>query len=185
MKVLLHICCAPCAVYPVEALTGAGHSVRGFFFNPNIQPYQEFERRAQALETYAEKVKLPVIWDRTYDLEGFFRAVVFREAERCRFCYFQRLLAAARVARAGKFQAFTTTLLYSKYQDHELVREVARQAEREVGIPFHYEDFRVGWEQGRVRTRELGLYRQQYCGCIFSERDRFLPPQARKKGPQA
>jgi len=180
MKVLLHICCAPCAVYPVEALTGAGHAVRGFFFNPNIQPYQEFVRRVQALETFAEKVKLPVIWDRTYDLEGFFRAVAFREGERCRLCYYQRLLATARVARAGKFAAFTTTLLYSKYQDHELVREVAQQVVREVEIPFYYEDFRLGWERGRTKTQKLGLYKQQYCGCIFSERDRFLPPQARK-----
>jgi hypothetical protein len=182
MKILLHICCAPCAVFPVESLAGAGHAVRGFFFNPNIQPYQEFERRTQALETLAEQVKLPVIWDRTYDLEGFFRAVAFREAERCRFCYYQRLSAAARVAKAGKFQAFTTTLLYSQYQDHELVREVAQQAGRETGVTFYYQDFRRGWEQGRENAARLGLYRQQYCGCIFSERDRFLPARTRTQG---
>jgi predicted adenine nucleotide alpha hydrolase (AANH) superfamily ATPase len=184
MKLLLHICCAPCAVYPVEAVTGAGHLVRGFFYNPNIHPYQEFARRLQALEDYAGRVKLPVIWDRTYDLEGFFRAVVFREGERCRFCYYQRLTATARVAKAGKFQAFTSTLLHSKYQNHELIREVAQQVVREVGVPFYYEDFRRGWERGRSQTKKMGLYKQQYCGCIFSERDRYLVPQPPKRGQQ-
>ncbi len=150
--------------------------MHGFFYNPNIHPYQEFTKRVATLEKYAALTGLPVIWDRSYNLEEFFRAVVFRERERCRFCYYHRLRAAARVARGGKFDAFTSTLLYSKFQNHELIREMGQEVVREVGVPFYYEDFRVGWADGAAKARALRLYKQQYCGCIFSERDRYLPP---------
>lgn len=180
MKLLLHICCAPCVVYPHRILREAGHEVRGFFYISNIHPYQEFARRAATLKDYAESFALPVIWDETYDLEGFLRLVAFREAERCRFCYQLRLAAAARVARGGKFEAFTSTLLYSKFQNHELIRELGEAAGRESGVPFYYEDFRQGWQEGAKQGRALGLYRQQYCGCIFSERDRFMKKSLKK-----
>jgi predicted adenine nucleotide alpha hydrolase (AANH) superfamily ATPase len=173
MKILLHICCAPCAIYPVQALTGGEHEVQGFFYNPNIHPYQEFIRRTAALEEFAALRQLSVIWDRTYDLEGFLRQVVFREAERCRFCYRLRLAAAARTAREAGCDAFTSTLLYSKYQKHELIREIGEQVARELDLPFYYEDFREGWQSGQNQSRELGLYRQPYCGCIYSERERY------------
>jgi predicted adenine nucleotide alpha hydrolase (AANH) superfamily ATPase len=174
MKILLHICCAPCTIYPAAALRDSGHQVRGFFFNPNIHPYQEFSRRVATLEDYAGKTGLSIIWDRNYDLEDFLRRIVYRERERCRFCYHLRLTAAARVARAGKFEAFTSTLLYSKFQKHELIREIGQQVGHEVGVPFYYEDFRQGWATGVARSKQMGLYRQQYCGCIYSERERFL-----------
>jgi predicted adenine nucleotide alpha hydrolase (AANH) superfamily ATPase len=179
MKILLHICCAPCTIYPLEVLSAGGHRVRGFFYNPNIHPYQEFLRRAATLETYAAKVGLPVIWDRSYHLEEFLRDIAFREADRCRVCYYKRLAATARVARGGKFDAFTSTLLYSKFQNHEQIREFGEQLVREVGVPFYYEDFRKGWAAGRVKTQKLGIYKQQYCGCIFSERDRFIQQAAK------
>jgi predicted adenine nucleotide alpha hydrolase (AANH) superfamily ATPase len=181
MKILLHICCAPCTIYPVAALSDSGHQVRGFFFNPNIQPYQEFARRVATLEGYAETTGLPIIWDRGYHLEEFLRNIVFRELERCRFCYYLRLKAAARVARGGKCDAFTSTLLYSKFQNHLMIRELGEQVEKELGVPFYYEDFRQGWATGVAQSKEMGLYRQQYCGCIFSERDRFLGSP--KSGP--
>jgi predicted adenine nucleotide alpha hydrolase (AANH) superfamily ATPase len=176
MKILLHICCAPCSIYPLQALTLGAHRVQGFFFNPNIHPYQEFARRIATLECYASQTGLPVIWDRRYNLEEFLRNVVFRETERCRFCYYLRLLATAKVAKSGDFDAFTSTLLYSKYQNHELIRETANRVVQEVGVPFYYEDFRQGWSAGMKQTRKLGLYKQQYCGCIYSERDRYVRP---------
>ena len=176
----------PCTIYPLTALAAKGHQVRGFFSNPNIHPYQEHQRRAATLETYAAKVGLPVIWNRSYPLEEFLRNLAFREAERCRFCYYQRLSATARVARGGKFDAFTSTLLYSKFQHHELIRELAQLLVQEVGVPFYYEDFRRGWEEGRIRSGKLGLYKQQYCGCIFSERHRSSSlPRAGRGGPGA
>jgi predicted adenine nucleotide alpha hydrolase (AANH) superfamily ATPase len=182
MKILLHICCAPCTIYPAESLSILGHQVRGFFFNPNIHPYQEFTRRIATLEEYAKKTGLPIIWDRSYHLEEFLRNIVFREQERCRFCYYMRLQATARVARGGKFDAFTSTLLYSKFQNHEVIREVGHQVVQEVGVPFYYEDFRKGWAAGMTKAKKMGLYKQQYCGCIFSERDRFQPPAKPSRG---
>jgi hypothetical protein len=182
MKILLHICCAPCAIYPHEVLTEAGHEVQGFFFNPNIHPYQEFARRAAALTEYAEKTGLAVIWDETYDLEGFLRLVVFREAERCRFCYQLRLAAAARAAQQGGFDAFTSTLLYSRFQNHELIRALGEAAGRHAAVPFVYDDFRRGWQHGIERSKALGLYRQPYCGCVYSERDRYLKPRQAEAG---
>jgi hypothetical protein len=182
MKILLHICCAPCAIYPLEVLGRARHSVHGLWYNPNIHPYQEFARRMAGLETFAAKTGLKVIWDKRYDLEEFFRAVVFREVERCRFCYYRRLLATALEARRGKFDAFTSTILYSRFQNHELIRELGQMVVQEVGVPFYYEDFRKGWAHGAAKTKELGLYKQQYCGCIFSERDRYAQPSKKSRG---
>lgn len=174
MKLLLHICCGPCAIYPVEVLWAAGHQVEGYFYNPNIHPYQEFLRRKETLADFAGKVGLPVIWEPGYEVEEYFRQVAFREQERCRFCYALRLARAARTARERGFEAFTTTLLYSRYQKHELIREIAQELAAEAGVTFYYEDFRRGWSAGVAQSRELGLYRQPYCGCLFSERERYL-----------
>jgi epoxyqueuosine reductase len=181
MKILLHICCGPCAIYPVEVLSEAGHQVEGYFDNPNIHPYQEFLRRVKALEEYAEQTGLPITWQKDYDIEEYFRLVAFREAERCRFCYQLRLGRAARMARARGFEAFTSTLLYSRYQNHELIQEVARQAAAEAGVEFYYEDFRQGWAEGVAESKARGLYRQPYCGCIFSERERYARPRKRPR----
>jgi epoxyqueuosine reductase len=173
MKLLLHICCAPCTVYPLKALAADGMAVHGYFYNPNIQPYQEFQKRLGSLEDFAGSSDLPLIIDRRYELEEFLRRMAFREAQRCRFCYYDRLLSAAHIGRRGKFTAFTSTLLYSKYQQHELIREIGEQVAREVGIPFFYQDFRPGWQEGIEESKRLQLYRQSYCGCIYSERDRY------------
>jgi len=179
MKILLHICCGPCAIYPVEVLEAAGHHVEGYFDNPNIHPHQEFLRRVKALEDFAAQAGLTVIWNKDYDIEEYFRLVAFREQERCRFCYQLRLGRAAREARARGFEAFTTTLLYSRYQQHDLIQDVARQAAAEAGVKFFYEDFRRGWTQGVAQSKAMGLYRQSYCGCLFSERERSVRPRQR------
>ncbi len=172
-RILLHICCGPCSIYPVSALRDEGLSVHGFFYNPHIQPYQEFQRRLQTLRTFAASVELPLIERTDYDLETFFRQVAFRETNRCLYCYSLRLEAAARLAKKSGFDAFSTTLLYSKHQKHDLIVSIARQACRKHGIDFLYRDFRTGWSEGQRQAKELGLYRQQYCGCIYSEMERF------------
>jgi predicted adenine nucleotide alpha hydrolase (AANH) superfamily ATPase len=174
-RILLHTCCGPCTLYPLDALRSEDWSVHGFFYNTNIQPYQEWQRRLEALETVAEHNQLPLIVRDDYDLEGFLRSVAFREQQRCITCYSLRLEAAARLAKKSGFSAFTTTLLYSKRQKHDLIRALAESAAHKHGIDFLYRDFRIGWRTGQTRARELGIYRQQYCGCIFSERDRFYP----------
>ncbi len=114
-----------------------------------------------------------VIYQEEYDPETFLRAVVFRESDRCIYCYHDRLQATARLAKRGRFDYFTSTLLYSKFQQHDLIRKIGEAEGRAVGVPFYYHDFREGWKQGIEESRRLNLYRQQYCGCIYSEKDRF------------
>ena len=174
MKILLHICCANCAVYPLVRLRDEGHEVYGFFFNPNIHPFQEYEKRLQAVHLLEERYSLLVIYRDEYRLDEFLRNVAFRESLRCHTCYHTRLLATAQVAKRGKFDAFTSSLLYSKQQQHGLAREIGEGLSREKGVPFYYEDFRKGWKKGIELSLDEGFYRQQYCGCIYSERDRFL-----------
>jgi len=173
MKLLLHVCCGPCLVYPLRALEEEGIEPRGFFYNPNIQPYTEFERRLRSLEGYAAAKGMPLIVRDDYPLEEWLRGVAFRETDRCRYCYHLRLSAAARLAKKSGFEAFTTTLLYSRRQNHGLIRDLGREAGQEAGVAFLYRDFRAGWREGIKGSQAAGLYRQSYCGCIYSERDRF------------
>lgn len=174
MKLLLHICCGPCSIYPIRILREDGNQLHGYFYRSNIHPYTECLKRLDTLTVYARQSDLPLIVDDAYDLEAFLRNVAFRESERCRICYYQRLKTTALIAKRGKFDSFSTTLLYSKFQKHDLIRTVGDAVGREVGVPFHYQDFRVGWKEGVTVSKQLGMYRQQYCGCIYSEKERYV-----------
>jgi len=182
MKILLHMCCAPCAIYPLESLRAAGHLITGFFFNHNIHPYQEYRRRLEAVECYAEIADLPMIWRDEYRLEEFLAATASAPGERCSYCYASRLERTAREAAESGFDAFTTSLLYSRYQRHDVIREEGERAADLFGVRFLYVDFRPGWKHGIDASRQLGLYRQQYCGCVYSEKDRYAPAVAGKAG---
>jgi len=171
---LLHICCAPCAIYPLDVLKRKGVDVMGFFYRYNIHPFTECLKREEAVKTYATCAQIRVIYQQGYDLEGFLRAVAFRESDRCAYCYHERLRATALIAKRGRFDAFTTSLLYSKFQNHELIRSIGEAVGKEAGLAFHYHDFRAGWALGVAESKRLGLYRQQYCGCIYSEKERFF-----------
>jgi four helix bundle protein len=173
MKILVHICCANCAIYPLERIGEKGGGVVGYFFNPNIHPYQEYQKRLDALRQYSEKVGLDVIYRDEYLLEEFLKNVSHRVEERCQFCYSFRLESSAREAKGRGFDAFSTTLLQSTHQNHARIKETGERIAQEVGIPFYYEDFRRGWRRGLEVSKSLGLYRQQYCGCIYSEKERF------------
>jgi predicted adenine nucleotide alpha hydrolase (AANH) superfamily ATPase len=181
MNILLHICCANCAIYPLQQLTEKKNGVVGYFFNPNIHPYQEYRRRLDTVKTYAEKVGLKVIYREEYLLEEFLKNVSHRPEERCQYCYTTRLEDTAREAKRGGFDQFSTTLLQSAHQNHLQIKETGEHLSKEIGIPFYYEDFRKGWRIGVEVSKEMGLYRQQYCGCIYSERDRFLNSRQKKK----
>ena len=175
MRILLHICCGPCALFPLRTLRAAGHDVTGLFYNPNIHPYQEFSRRLDAVHEMAEQESLQMIVRNEYDLEGFLAAVATDPGSRCGYCYASRLRATAAVAAEQGFDSFTASLLYSRYQRHEEIRTLGEQAGQEYRVAFHYEDFRSGWQEGIRVSKELGLYRQQYCGCIYSEKERYMP----------
>jgi predicted adenine nucleotide alpha hydrolase (AANH) superfamily ATPase len=174
MKALLHVCCANCAIYPIKTMREDGLEVMGFFYRHNIHPYTECLRRQEALEAYAEQINLKVIYQDGYDLEGFIRNVAFRESERCNYCYHDRLRSTALLAKRGKFDYFSSTLLYSKHQKHELIRSMGESIGKSVGVPFLYHDYRKGWKEGIECSKQMGLYRQHYCGCIYSEKERFF-----------
>jgi hypothetical protein len=173
MKCLIHICCAPCAIYPVDCLKSQQLDVMGYFCNPNIHPYQEFNRRKKTLVQYASHIDLRVIYENDYPLEQWIQNITFRETDRCKLCYYDRLKSTAIIARKGKFHYFTTTLLYSKFQNHELISEMGKNLEKKYGVSFFYSDFRKGWKQGIELSKKLNLYRQEYCGCIYSEKERY------------
>ena len=173
LRILLHICCAPCTIYPLEILGAEGCQIFGFFFNPNIHPYQEYRRRLETVQQFAGRAALEVIYRDEYDITNFLREVVYRESRRCHICYHMRLDAAARLAKKSRMDGFTSTLLYSKRQNHELICQTGEEIGRRRGIAFVYRDFREGWHKGINESKEFGLYRQQYCGCIYSEQERY------------
>jgi predicted adenine nucleotide alpha hydrolase (AANH) superfamily ATPase len=172
MKVLLHICCGPCAIYPLRTLRTEGHEVAGYFFNPNIHPYSEFMKRRDTLATFARGASLPVVIDDRYELEPFLKGALDYGRDRCLFCYRTRLEQAFREGGERGVDAVTTTLLYSKYQRHADIVAIASELSEEYDVPFLYQDFRVGWAEGVAESKQLDMYRQKYCGCIFSELER-------------
>ena len=173
MKILLHICCSNCAIFPLEQLQKKGEAVVGYFFNPNIHPYLEYQKRLESLRHFAGASGLEVIYRDDYLLEEFLQNVSYRVEQRCGYCYDLRLQATAREGKERGFEAFSSTLLQSTHQNHALIREIGERVAREVGILFYYEDYRPGWKRGVEVSKTMGLYRQQYCGCIYSEKERF------------
>jgi predicted adenine nucleotide alpha hydrolase (AANH) superfamily ATPase len=173
VRVLFHVCCGPCFARAGSLLREEGHEVTAFWYNPNVQPYKEFEARMGAFREVCEAEAFPAIVDGTYNPERWLRGALDAE-NRCEHCFRDRLGRTAQVAADEGFEAFTTTLLASPYQDHELARRIGEEAAKGTGASFLYRDFREHWKESRRRTFELDVYRQKYCGCIFSERDRWL-----------
>ncbi len=173
-SLLLHLCCAPCAAYPVPALRAHGYQVAGYFFNPNIQPQEEHALRLDALGRYAPTLGLELVVADGQGPDSWSAAVAGSGADRCSRCYELRLRATAREARRNGFDAFSTTLLYSIHQKHEVIRAVAVEVARTEGVPFLYRDLRLGWVEGGRAYRESGHYRQRYCGCLPSKHERDM-----------
>ena len=183
MKLLMHTCCAPCSVYCIDTLKKEGIEPTIYWYNPNIHPYMEYKARRDTLKEYAESLKLKAIFEEDYGLDEFCKNVVGDLQNRCKnYCYPVRLRKTFEYAKANGYDAVTTTLLYSIYQNHDFIKEYMEKLSEEFGIEFLYRDFRVGFREGQNKARELGLYMQKYCGCIFSEEMRYYnrnPIQAR------
>ncbi len=179
MNTLLHICCAPCANRCIDVLREEGVEPTGFWYNPNIHPFTEYRARRNCLRDYAQSVSLRLIERDEYALRPFVRAVAEDIAGRCVRCYEMRLFAAAQAAAEGGFDSFTSSLFISPYQQHELLHETAQRAAEAYGVAFLYRDFRPFFREGQARARELGMYIQKYCGCVFSEEERYLKPSKR------
>lgn len=173
MRLLLHTCCAPCLIYPLERLKEKGLEVTGFFYNPNIHPFAEYKNRKQAVEDFNKSVTIPIEYP-GYVPQEFFNTVNLKENKprRCSLCWQIRLQETARAAKDKGFDYFSTTLLVSPYQDQELLNAIGTTVSKEEGIDFYSEDFRPGFRKAHDFAKIQGIYCQKYCGCIYSEMER-------------
>ena len=172
-QILLHCCCGPCTTYTFEWLTRNDFEVSGLWYNPNIHPFTEHQQRLDSMKKLAGQLDMPLIITEGYDMVKYFQSVAGKEGNRCPVCYRLRLEETARIAAKKGFPAFTTTLLISIYQDQELLRSIGAEVGCQHGVEFYYHDFREGFRQSQTMAREYDLYRQKYCGCVYSEWERF------------
>jgi predicted adenine nucleotide alpha hydrolase (AANH) superfamily ATPase len=172
-KVLIHVCCAHCAAYTVEHWRREGYEVSAFWYNPNIHPYSEHQHRRESMERLAQEIDLPLIIAEGYDMPEYFRRVAGKESQRCQICFDLRLAMTAEIAQENGFDSFTTTLFISPHQQHETLLETGNQIAEDKKIEFLYADLRKRYSDSRHITKSMDLYRQQYCGCIYSEWERY------------
>ena len=170
MKLLMHTCCAPCSVYCIDRLRKEGIEPTVYWYNPNIHPYKEYEARRDCLKEYTKSVNVNAIFEEDYGLKEFCKNVIDDLGNRCvNYCYRVRLEKTVQFAKQNGYDTFTSTLFVSPYQKHEELKKVCEELAERYNIKFLYIDFRVGFREGQTKARELGLYMQKYCGCIFSE----------------
>jgi epoxyqueuosine reductase len=183
MKILIHTCCAPCLIHPYQVLKKKNHEITAFFYNPNIHPYTEYKKREDSLKEYTQRNNILAFFYEDYDIENFFRATEEHEgeSERCPACWRLRLKKTAQVAREKNFDGFTTTLLSSPYQDQNLLKQIGNDIQEEEGIKFYFEDFKSGFEEAHNKAKKLGVYLQRYCGCLYSERAKYLKKYRKKR----
>ena len=177
----MHTCCAPCSVSCIQLLRSQGIEPVAYWFNPNIHPYTEYKARRDTLMAYAPTINMALIVQEDYGLRDFCRAVADDIDHRCGKCYAMRMEQTARFAAENGFDSFTTTLLVSPYQQHEAIAETAERMAQRYGVRFLYRDFRPGFRDGQAQARELGFYMQKYCGCVFSEEERYAAKIAKDR----
>lgn len=172
---LVHVCCAPCLCALLEPLAEDGAAVTAYFYNPNIHPLIEFRRRMKAVQVLADQTHTPLVVDDAYGLNAFLDEIgeVREPPDRCRVCYTMRLEATARYAATHAFPAFTSTLLVSPQQDRNTICELGHAAAERHGVAFDDTDRRDRHALGGQEASRRQLYRQRYCGCIFSEHERY------------
>ncbi len=174
MKLLMHTCCAPCSVYCIDSLRKEEIEPTVYWYNPNIHPYIEYKTRRDTLREYTKSIGIEAVFHEEYGLDEFCKNVVCDLQNRCvSYCYRVRLGDTAKYAKQNGYDTISTTLLVSPYQKHEYIHELGDKIAKEYGLEFLYRDFRVGFREGQAKARELGLYMQKYCGCVFSEESRY------------
>ena len=182
MKLLMHTCCAPCSVYCIDTLRKEGIEPTLYWYNPNIHPYTEYKARRDCLKEYAQSINVQAIFEEEYGLDAFCKEAVKDLEHRCtNYCYPVRLRKTFEYAKENGYDAVTTTLLYSIYQNHNFIKSYMEELSKEFGIEFLYRDFRGGFWEGHQKAHDLGLYMQKYCGCVFSEEDRYAKQIKRDK----
>ena len=180
-SLFLHSCCAPCSSYVLEYLSNY-FRITDYYYNPNIQPQEEYRRRTQELSRLIRQQphRYPVTFvEGPYEPEKFFEAVSGLEdipegGERCFACYELRMRESARLAGEGGFDYFTTTLSISPLKNAAKINEIGERLSEQYGVKHLPSDFKKknGYKRSVELSAEYGLYRQDYCGCVFSRRER-------------
>ena len=174
MKLLMHTCCAPCSVYCIDSLRKEGIEPTVYWYNPNIHPYMEYKSRRDCLKEYTNLINVDAIFEEDYGLDEFCKNVICDLQNRCaNYCYRVRMEQTAKYAKENGYDTITTTLLVSPYQKHDELVKICEEIAKKYDLTFLYRDFRVGFREGQAKARELGLYMQKYCGCVFSEEIRY------------
>ncbi len=186
MNLLLHTCCAPCSVFCIKSLRKENIEPTLFWYNPNIHPYSEYKARRDCLKEYAKTKDVKLILEDDYGLDEFVCGILTGQEQdqndlqakllnRCaNYCYPKRLRKVFEYAKEHSYDTVSTTLLYSIYQQHYIIKDLMEHLSKEYGIDFLYRDFREGWREGQDEARVAGLYMQKYCGCIFSEEESMI-----------
>lgn len=178
-KILLHQCCGPCSIYPIKILKEQ-FEITAYFYNPNIHPVLELYTRLENAIKVNKHYNITSKYSEEYGLKDFFQFKDAERKDRCTYCYTIRLKESAKYAKENGFKIYTSSLLYSKYQNHTQIKEIGERFAKEYKISFYYYDFREGWKEGINISKELNIYRQQYCGCIFSEEERYRTQLSKK-----
>ena len=181
MKLLMHSCCAPCLTSCLIGFDEVNFHENNpkpdlFWYNPNIHPFTEYRSRRDSLKALAQAEQLELFSEDEYGLRMFIKGTenISEEGGRCSFCYSLRLEKTARVAAEKGYNAFSTSLLTSPYQRHDIIKQIGDKYAQQYGVDFFYLDFRTWFRKGQNKAREAGTYMQKYCGCIFSEEERYL-----------
>ncbi|MFA6347040.1 MAG: epoxyqueuosine reductase QueH [Dehalococcoidales bacterium] len=172
-NILIHCCCAHCAAYTVKYWQEQGYAITALWYNPNIHPYMEHQNRLEAMKTLSQNMNFELVVSDGYDFVEYFRRVMGHEAERCALCFDMRMSKTAEKAIELGIGNFTSTLLISHQQKHDLLREMGKNISQSTGVKFLYADLRKRYSDSRCITKPMDLYRQQYCGCVYSEWERY------------
>jgi len=175
MSLLLHVCCGPCATIVTSCCQEAGFSLTGYYYNPNIYPRSEHELRLRGAKTTFEQQGIELLVDSASENSSAWQSAISKDREdRCFICYRLRLERVAEEAFTLGFAAFSTTLLISPFQQHDLVKQAGEEAGALYGVDFHYQDLRPSFKATYLASRKLSLYRQNYCGCHYSLDERLI-----------
>jgi len=172
-SLLLHCCCAPCSISCIEILRLENIEPSLFWFNPNIHPFSEYVSRRDCLFDFAKNENLKLNFIDEYGLRTFLNDIYPNIEDRCLKCYRIRLEKTASFASSEGYSAFSTSLLISPYQDHECIKQIGKEMADKYNIDFYYRDFRQFFRESQAAARSKKMYMQKYCGCIFSEEERY------------
>lgn len=181
MRLLLHICCGPCSLKVIDKIKEkVDCNIQGYYYNPNIHPKEEFARRLYSTSQACANKGIALNLESEYDIKSWLE---FNEKKgnRCEMCYRRRIEATAKFAAENGFTHFTTTLLVSPYQNHDLLIQICEEMAEKYGVKFYYDDFRVVYREGQKEAQSLGMYRQKYCGCVLSFSDYKARIEIKKK----